>query len=319
MALKITRSDEPLQVETLVTILYGQAGLGKTSIAATADAPLTLDFDRGSHRSQFRPDTVQVHDWTEVTDIDQEDLSQYQTLIIDTGGRALDAITRHIAKTQPKLTTSSGNLTLQGYGELKAIFATWLNRVRGIGKDVVIVAHDSEDKQGDDLIVRPDIQGGSKGELIKSGDVMGYLYMSNKRRVLDFNPSDRWVGKNPGGLDPVPVPDFNQKDGHPGGFLAKVLKTHKYAMNQLSNAQQETAKVLNDWRERVEAATDASQINALIPEIEQVPERLQRQARQVLHHRAKQLGLEADKEHGQYVDPAAEDQGENPAQGAFQQ
>lgn len=48
MALKITRSDEVIRVDTLCMTIYSQPGLGKTSLSFTASRPLLLDFDKGA-------------------------------------------------------------------------------------------------------------------------------------------------------------------------------------------------------------------------------------------------------------------------------
>ena len=45
-----------------------------------------------------------------------------------------------------------------------------------------------------------------QAEQAKVADFVGYGYMSGKDRILDFNPTDRWIGKNPGGWAPFKVP-----------------------------------------------------------------------------------------------------------------
>ena len=51
MSLKIVQPSEPLPVDNLVLTLYSAPGWGKTSLACTADKPLLLDADKGSHRA----------------------------------------------------------------------------------------------------------------------------------------------------------------------------------------------------------------------------------------------------------------------------
>ena len=57
MTLKIVKASEPIKIKTINVLIYGQAGIGKTSTGFTSKNPLCLDFDKGSHRSQFRKDT----------------------------------------------------------------------------------------------------------------------------------------------------------------------------------------------------------------------------------------------------------------------
>ena len=50
------KSDEPLVVETVNILIYREPGSGKTSFVNTAESSLTLDFDKGVHRTDFRKD-----------------------------------------------------------------------------------------------------------------------------------------------------------------------------------------------------------------------------------------------------------------------
>lgn len=102
MALKITKASDPLAVNRLSIVLYAAPGLGKTSVAFTADAPLLLDFDNGSHRAVNRKDSVRVSDWSDVAGITADDLAPFKTVIMDTAGRALDALTVDIIRANPK-------------------------------------------------------------------------------------------------------------------------------------------------------------------------------------------------------------------------
>ena len=172
--LKIIRSDEPIEVKQLVTVIYGTPGLGKSTLGFSADKPILFDFDKGAHRAANRKDIVPVDDWREIKDVSADDLTEYETVVLDTAGRCLDFLTTDIIRRNAKM-GYGGALTLQGYGALKAEFTAWLKMVKSFGKDIVLISHSSEDKKGDELIERLDIQGGSKGEIYKSADAMGRL------------------------------------------------------------------------------------------------------------------------------------------------
>ena len=156
MALKITRSADPITVERLNLCLYAPPGIGKTSLAFTASNPLLLDFDQGSHRAANRKDAVRVSSWDDVAGITADDLAGYDTVIVDTAGRALDILSADIIRKDPKK-GYGGSLNLQGYGVLKAQFTAFLKLLNGFGKDVVLIAHMDEQRNGDEVIERLDV------------------------------------------------------------------------------------------------------------------------------------------------------------------
>ncbi len=301
MALKILRETDPVNVDQLVLLIYGQPGIGKTSAAFTAKAPLLLDFDRGAHRSAFRKDSVPVDSWAEVAVLSPADLKPYQTIIVDTGGRALDALTAHLIRENPKLARSSGALTLPGFGELKAAFTGWIKQLRQLAKDVVILAHDAEDKQGDDLIVRPDFQGGSRQEVIKAADAIGYLYQRGRDKVLDFSPTDRWIGKNCAGIEPVMVPDFAQDPT----FLADLIQRMKDTLNRQTEQQKEAAAEMLEWKEVIDGAKSAAEFTTLVTSVQNASDPIRETVKKMLVTAAKDAGYAYDRASGSFVEKAA--------------
>lgn len=285
--MKIVKSTDPITVATVTTLIYGAPGLGKTSLAFTAASPLLLDFDRGAYRSGFRKDTVQVEAWADVEHLSAADLAGYQTIVVDTVGRLLDALTVDIITKNPKMQGYGGALSLQGYGALKAAYAAWLKVLASMGKDVILIAHDKEDKNGDELIVRPDIQGGSYGEVFKRADGIAYLYRQGRNTILDFSPTDKWVGKNAAQFDPLTVPNFHQKPD----FMAGVIKDIKAALNQLSEEQTQLVAQIDDWRMKVDDAADADAVNALVAESSKLDAPVGPQVKGLIAKRAEALGL----------------------------
>src|SRR6185295_2678119 len=102
MTLRITKATDPIEVKNICLTIYANPGIGKTSMAFTAEKPLLLDFDRGAYRSGNRGEVVQVESWADIMGITADDLKPYKTVAIDTAGRALDALTSHILRTNPK-------------------------------------------------------------------------------------------------------------------------------------------------------------------------------------------------------------------------
>lgn len=297
MALKITKAADPINVERLNVVIYGPPGIGKSSLAFTADRPLLLDFDNGAHRTINRKDAVIVSDWSDVAGITGDDLEPFKTVIVDTAGRALDVLTADIIRSNPKL-GRGGALTLQGYGELKARFTSFLKLLNSFGKDVVLIAHMDEQRNGDDLIERLDVQGGSKGEIYKAADAMGRLVIVNGQRRLLFSPTDAAFGKNPGQLPPLDVPTFDKPEF--ASFLAGVIARTKDRLNELTEEQREAIAEQEWFREALPKVADVDGINGLI-------DRAKKAGRAVSHmlaDRATELGLTFDKAKGAYAAPA---------------
>ncbi|HHC8919788.1 TPA: ATP-binding protein [Stenotrophomonas maltophilia] len=296
MALRIIRSTDPITVNRLNVCIYAAPGLGKTSISFTADKPLLLDFDRGAHRSANRKDTVQVERWEDVAHITADDLADFNTVVVDTAGRALDTLTPDIIRRNPKM-GRGGSLTLQGFGQLKAEFVAWLKHLNSLGKDVVLIAHMDEQRNGDEIIERLDVQGGSKGEIYKAADAMGRLSIRDGKRMLNFSPTDASFGKNPGQLEPLEVP-HPERDPQ---FLARVIQQIKDRLNAMTEEQREAQAALEKWRDRTTAAQDVTAINALLPEAKGGSQAM----KVLLNDRAAALGLTFDTKAGQYAAPKA--------------
>ncbi|MGH2469237.1 MAG: ATP-binding protein [Chloroflexota bacterium] len=243
-------------------MVYAPPGVGKSSLGFTAAAPLLLDFDRGAYRAANRGDSVQPESWGEVAGINAEDVKSYQTLVLDTAGRALDLLSVKLISENPKNGKGGGALSLAGYGELKSRFTAYLNLVRSFGLDVVLLVHMDEQRRGDDLIEHLDVQGGSKNELYKSADLMGRLRVKPRGGwQLDFSPTDTAFGKNPAGFPVLDVPDFATSPHYLGGIIADT----KNALNKQSNIQQQAAKDLANWQDRIEQAESPAAFNAFIP------------------------------------------------------
>lgn len=288
--LRILKSTDPIEVNRLSLCLYAPPGVGKTTLGFTAEDALLLDFDAGAHRSGNRGDTVQVSSWADASGITAEDLKPYKTLVLDTAGRALDALTVDIIASNPKL-GRGGALTLQGYGELKARFIAYTKLIRSFGLDIVLLAHSDEQRNGDDVIERLDVQGGSKNEIYKAADVMGRLAIKAGKRVLNFNPTDTAFGKNPAGFPELAVPDFAAEPR----FLGRIIAETKAALNKKTAAQETVAKELADWQTAFDDLNTVDDFNDQIAKVEKASAGAKDNVKRMLVKSAKTKGLEFDK------------------------
>lgn len=297
MALKIVKSSEVIEVKNVKVMLYGQPGVGKTSTAFTGGSVLLLDCDNGSYRSHFRKDTVPVSCWEDIATITDADLEPYSVVAVDTVGRLLDFLAASIIKHNPKM-GFNGALSLQGYGQLKSQFAIWIKHLTTMGKDIVMIAHDKEDKRGDEVAVRPDIQGGSYGEVFKIADAVGYMYRGEKGNILDFNPSTVWEGKNVAALDPIAVPDFKVEPEFFAGILVKI----KESMNRLSEEGKMIADMVAAERVKISKLKDANALNKYMEAIPGLLDVVRAPVKRVLWEKGKDMGLVFDKDSGAFCE-----------------
>lgn len=295
MALRIIKSEEVIKVEQLVTVLYGAPGLGKSTLGFTAESPLMLDFDHGAHRAANRMDSVKVESWTEIDMITPSDLTDYSTIIIDTAGRALDFLSADIIKRNQKM-GRSGALTLQGYGQLKSRFTGWLNSLKLLGKDVVLIAHASEERNGDEVVERLDVQGGSKGELYKSADAMGRLTMLNGNRILSFSPSDAAFGKNPGCLPSLNIPDITDNKK----FLAEQITAIKKKLNAITEEQRLRMDIISEWKSKFDSFSSIKDYNNAISTFGDEQPEISKIVKAEMHRRALDAGYKFNTDKGEY-------------------
>jgi len=298
MALRVIQPSEVYTKDHLVGCIYGPPGLLKSTLANTAKNPILLDFDEGIHRAEFRRAFVPVPSWKDVSAMERTDFEPYNTAIVDTAGRALDKLSAYIIEKNPKMANPSGGLSLQGFGVLKVEFATFLNKLKSYGLDILLVVHMQEEKRGDEIVERLDAQGASRQEIYKSADFMGRLSSEPDGTIsLNFTPSPTGFGKNPGHL---PVMKFTVPISPAARYIETVFEKTKERINALTEEQRVVSAALEAWRDRVNQANSAEELTALIA---QVPTdvRVQESAKKVLNSIANDKGYRYDKDKSAFV------------------
>lgn len=301
MGLNIVTSMQPLNVENIITFIYGDPGIWKTSLAFTAKNPILFDFDKGAYRASNRKDTVQIGSWQEVATFTAQDLASYDTIIIDTAGRALDMISDNL-KGDSRNTTRGGQLSMQGYGKLGGIFTDWLKMLRGMGKDIVLLAHASEDKDGDNVIKRPDMVGGSKKEAYKVADMMAYMTTQQSQngdiKVLNFMPSSTYLAKDSGQIGNVQIVPMKDAPNQ----LANIIQATKDHINSLSAEAAKAQKELDDLRNDLLDAETAGDLDELKADL-RIEHPLYLEMAKSIMSRSKALGFIYDKPSDSFIEP----------------
>ena len=291
--LRIIRASDPIPVEHPIFLIFGQPGICKSSLGFSAEDPITLNFDglNGLARTVNRRESVDIASTEQFRELRNtpEFLDPFRTLVVDTVGRALDLMSEEVIEDTPKY-GRNGSLTLQGYGDLKTRFRSWMSATRKLNKNILLLSHHKEDKDGDSVFIRPDIIGASLGEVLKLADFVGFIYMSGKARILDFNPTERWFGKNPAGWKPFTIPEpAKARD-----FLAKLFDDGRAALGKISEVSATAAQTVMDWRIKIEGFTALEEFNRAAPEIRNLNATTQPQVVKLIIERAKAIGFAYD-------------------------
>lgn len=307
----LIKKPNELQVKrTLSALIYGQPGMGKTTLALSAPHPLLLDFDGGVHRvnAAHRVDTVQITKWEEVDEVLQSpEITDYATFVIDTAGKMLSFMDKYIMQNNQKMRKADGTLSLQGYGVRKNMFINFVNQVSLMGKSVIFVAHEREEKNGDEKQIRPEIGGSSAGDLIKELDLVGYMEAIGKKRTISFNPCEKFYGKNTCNLpERMEIPTIINDKGELTGennFMTNIIEAYsKYQAKQteLSNEYEDLMEVIKAQVETVVDAETANEVTKSLAGMQHIFDS-KLQAGQLLNKRCKELGLKYDKIKKEYA------------------
>ena len=308
---KLVRSTDPIDDKTPFIVVFGEPGVGKTSLSFTAQKPvLHFDFDKGISRAvqKIRPDFFALDEYGEIRKyIFSQDFETmvktegYKAVALDTIGTLLDNfISPWIMRNQPKLRNRIGALTLQGWGFLASEFNRLLTRLRSLGLLVVAICHAKEVGDDDNKQMKLAVKGGSAGIIYQSCDMLGYMYISGNARVIDFNPRETHPGKNVAALDVLEIPDASSPN-YDDFFYDQVIEPCITRMKDKSLAQIKLNESLETWRSTLEPCKTIGDFTDFIKSVKEIPEEeiaLLREIRVLLSAALKSKKLKYNKETG---------------------
>lgn len=291
---------------TIKALVYGQPGLGKSTLALSTPDPVLFDFDGGIQRvnGAFQCPTLQVQNWTEVLQALQElekEPNDFKTIVIDTAGKMLDYMSTYIIQQDNRLGKRDGSLTLQGFGARKIMFINFLKRVSMMGKHVIFVAHEREEKDGDIRIVRPEIGGSSAGDLIKELDLVGYMQAIGNKRTISWTPQEKFYAKNTCNLPPMQeIPVIIDAQGKIIGhndFMSNIFENYDNYLKQESNTRKEYDELISEIEGEVACISDAEQANSYVLSMKDKKQiwDSNAHAKSLITDRCKELGLKFNK------------------------
>lgn len=261
----IIKKNDVTPERPVIIVLYGVPGSGKTSLATTSENPLVIDTDRGYDRAVQRVDALTAQKWQDVM-AEYETIKEYKTVIVDTAKSALDDyLAAYVCEQNYKLKNNG----LKRFGQMAEEFKQFINTLRSNGQDIIFICHDKETQEGDTIKHAPDCTGQSKDLLIRIADQVGYVFIQNKQRVINFEPLDNFVGKNVAQLGMVAIPNAPSKEFD--NCMADIIKNVKKSIQSKSEAQRIANEKLESLRASLANIETEEAAEALLKEATDLP------------------------------------------------
>lgn len=239
-------------------LIAGYPGIGKTTLGLSAPKPLLIDVDFGINRTMasVRKDYIQPESYEELLNDLKGDLSDYETIVIDTGGKLLELMKAYVIKNDIKNAKKDGTLSLQGYGAVGREFTRFMNYIYfELRKHCVIIFHAVEEKQEEETKLRILVEGSTKNTVWQNVELGGFIEMRGDKKVIGFNNCERYFAKSSFGIKGnYTIPELNGTQQN--DFLTKLFE-------QANKNIQEESKIFEEERKQYQEV-----INKYIPIVE---------------------------------------------------
>lgn len=290
-------------------LLYGAPGVGKTTLALSAPDPIIIDFDRGMSRvkAQHRKTAIFCDTYEEVlNDIKSPEVSNCQTLIIDTGGSFVTFLQDWAMRTNPTVNRQkNGAISLKGFGAVKSEFSRFTSMVKDVmNKNIIYVFHSQEqqDKDGN-AQQRLMCEGAAKNIVWTPCDFGGYVQMIGDQRVICFSPEQEFFAKGCHGINgKYTIPNLGDADSN--DFLTRIFDKAKANIEAENEAfapiREQYDKTMIQVQGIIENIVDAETANAAVSSIPALEHVLtsEKEARAMLKAKTDELGLKYTKSGG---------------------
>lgn len=293
-------------------IIYGQPGIGKTTLALSAPKPVLIDFDRGISRvrAQHRKAAIVCSNYEEVLrDVRSSDMAEYETVVIDTGGSFVTFLKDWAFRTKAGAKTKSGEFnSMKGFGYVKTEFAGFTDELKYVlGKHIIYVFHSQEEKDKDgNAVQRLLCEGSARNTVWNPCDFGGFVQAINGKRYIGFTPEQEYFAKGCHGITGrYEIPEL--KADTPNDFMTRLFAQAR------ANIQAETdtfAPVREQYEKTMAAAqviidgvADVETANAAVVSIKDMEHALtsRKELGALLNAKAAACGLFFDKVLGQYT------------------
>lgn len=166
--------------------------------------------------------------------------------------------------------------------------------------------HAKEEKDGDNTKLRLFVEGQTKDNVWQPMDLGGFMEMQGNKRVIGFSNCERYYAKGTHGImGTQTIPELVSST--PNNFLTKLFKQ---VNNNIAKETEEAEKIWTEYenvmeraREIVSAITTPEEATNAIESIKILEHVLtsEKETRNILSSKIKELGYKFDKERGIYV------------------
>lgn len=248
----IKKPSEIVNVENKFRVLVaGYPGIGKTTLGLSAPKPLLIDVDFGINRvmASARKDFIQPESYDELLNDLKGDLSDYETIVVDTGGKLLDLMKNYVIKNDIKNAKKDGTLSLQGYGAVGREFTRFMNYIYyELRKHCVIIFHAVEEKQDEDTKLRILVEGSTKNTVWQNIELGGFIEMRGDKKTIGFSNCERYFAKSSFGIKGLyNIPELNETTKN--DFLTQLFE-------KANNNIQEESKIFEKERAEYQKVMD---------------------------------------------------------------
>jgi len=298
----IRKASDPREPRKHFLLIAGIPGIGKSTLALSAPRPLFIDCDLNldkvdpAHRMS---DYIRPGNYQEILDdLKNADLSDYETIIIDTGGAMIDFMKRWLISNNSKNARRDGQLSLQGYGALKNEFKRLGNYVIiELKKHLVMVCHSVEKKVKDDFVYRLDIEGSSDNSAWKTSDMAAFYHVNGNSRVLMFTPTEDHHAKGAYGISgPQVVPELTP--GIKNDYITRLFQRAEKFNEKEDDQILAYITLMTEIKEMIAGADDLESINGILDQFGSINwlYEARKEAWTIFKERAETLGYKYNRE-----------------------
>lgn len=299
-------------------LIAGYPGIGKSTLALSAPNPLHIDVDFGIDRIEprYRKPYIQPRDYQEILDdLTPINTQDYDTLVFDTGGKLISLMSIWAIKKDPKYGQRDGSLSLKGYGFIGKEFVRLMDYCfYELQKNIVIVFHATEEKDGDNTRLRIKVEGQTKNNVWEPMDLGGFVEMYGKDRTIGFSNCERYFAKGTRGISGIhKIPSLTPTS--PNDFLTRLFAEYNAisAQEAEKNAEAQAAydAAMKKGVEIIKTVVDVETANAAMPDFKAISHALtsEKELNSIWNGKIKACGLMFDKVLKQYTPKPNEPEG----------